>query len=282
MFVICPKCGAKYKIPDEISLKTGQKMQCSACQHYFVLTSDKTQQIEKKVPKTDESFVLQNLNVEETVLPRQDLPSVAQPEIPEVFRPGPLYQDRKKTSVLLPVLMVVVSLMILCILLGLAWQYRSELQMQNNMDTLKIYRQKTVPSQKYQKPSYPRTPVIKQNEIDIPLFVDSDVSEKSMDAETTSPGVSPFSFRAVHFKVVENDFGPVVQIEGIIHNDTMNIVIVPEAVMATAYDSVGQVVFQKEIHLNRGTLAPNQEQAFFASYSPAPKEVKWIEISVVK
>ena len=35
MFVICPKCAAKYQIPAEITLKNGQKVQCSACQHVF-------------------------------------------------------------------------------------------------------------------------------------------------------------------------------------------------------------------------------------------------------
>lgn len=31
MFIICPKCFAKYRLPDDIDLKEGQKLKCSAC-----------------------------------------------------------------------------------------------------------------------------------------------------------------------------------------------------------------------------------------------------------
>ena len=48
MFVICPKCAAKYQIPAEISLKEGQKVQCSACQHVFHF--EKKQTIEWNFP----------------------------------------------------------------------------------------------------------------------------------------------------------------------------------------------------------------------------------------
>ena len=35
MFIICPKCSAKYKIPDGITIDDGQKMKCSACGFVF-------------------------------------------------------------------------------------------------------------------------------------------------------------------------------------------------------------------------------------------------------
>ena len=35
MFIICPKCSAKYRIPDDILLEKGQKLKCSACNHIF-------------------------------------------------------------------------------------------------------------------------------------------------------------------------------------------------------------------------------------------------------
>ena len=37
MLVTCPKCSARYEVPPEISLKTGQKVQCSACEYVFEL-----------------------------------------------------------------------------------------------------------------------------------------------------------------------------------------------------------------------------------------------------
>lgn len=35
MFIICPKCSAKYKIPDGVDLAPGQKLKCSACGFIF-------------------------------------------------------------------------------------------------------------------------------------------------------------------------------------------------------------------------------------------------------
>lgn len=35
MFIICPKCSAKYKIPDGVDLAPGQKLKCSACDFIF-------------------------------------------------------------------------------------------------------------------------------------------------------------------------------------------------------------------------------------------------------
>ena len=35
MFITCPKCSAKYKIPSEINFNEGKKLQCSACQNIF-------------------------------------------------------------------------------------------------------------------------------------------------------------------------------------------------------------------------------------------------------
>lgn len=35
MFIICPKCSAKYQIPDDVTLQDGQKLKCSACDFVF-------------------------------------------------------------------------------------------------------------------------------------------------------------------------------------------------------------------------------------------------------
>lgn len=35
MLIICPKCSAKYRLPDEITLKNDQKLKCSMCQILF-------------------------------------------------------------------------------------------------------------------------------------------------------------------------------------------------------------------------------------------------------
>lgn len=49
MLIICPKCSAKYCLPDEITLKNNQKLKCSMCQILFTAdesaTLDLTQQM---------------------------------------------------------------------------------------------------------------------------------------------------------------------------------------------------------------------------------------------
>ena len=89
MFVICPKCGAKYQIPAEITLKDGQKMQCSACEHYFVFKKDI---FEEK----NESYENQMPPVSNPVLP-EDTTTIATEKnigktvLPEVFQPFPYH-----------------------------------------------------------------------------------------------------------------------------------------------------------------------------------------------
>ena len=41
MFIICPKCSAKYKIPEGTTLENGQKLKCSACDFIFVKEEEK-------------------------------------------------------------------------------------------------------------------------------------------------------------------------------------------------------------------------------------------------
>ena len=66
MFVICPKCAAKYQIPAEIALKEGQKVQCSACQHVFHFEKKQiTEQNESvfDIPKIPEDPILKETEV---------------------------------------------------------------------------------------------------------------------------------------------------------------------------------------------------------------------------
>ena len=103
-----------------------------------------------------------------------------------------------------------------------------------------------------------------------------------MDQPSVFEGESHFSFRSLRFHLLNGEIGPAVQIEGVIRNDQDYPMNLPQVVYVKAYDTHGQVLFQKEIYFNKQQLIPHQEQAFFGTYSPAPKEIKWIDASFQK
>lgn len=318
MFVICPKCGAKYQIPSEISLNYGQKMQCSACGHYFVLNqensfqkneSEKEQIIPPKISEISHQKQFEPLATIPSQEKRREAPAV----LPEVFQPS-VGAIKRTSSLLLPFLLVVVSLFILLILLGLAWQYREEMQFQNKIEAWRLNR--TLPLRVEVQEAEKLAPVVsdlppvvkpeekhpqkKQEEVQKeggeeisqplvpseeniePPFVPVAPPEESMDQPSVFEGESNFSFRSLRFHLLNGEIGPAVQIEGIIKNDQDYPMTLPQVVYVKAYDTHGQVLFQKEIYFNKQQLMPHQEQAFFGTYSPAPKEIKWIDASFQK
>lgn len=109
MLIICPKCDAKYKIPDGITLSEGQKLKCSACGAVFekgeeaplVLTEAVTEKnaptcetpapeslsippvsVAPDTPPTDEAFSQPLYTMPERVTPPQNT-------LPEAFQPLP-------------------------------------------------------------------------------------------------------------------------------------------------------------------------------------------------
>lgn len=280
MFVICPKCGAKYQIPAQVSLKSGQKMQCSACEHYFVYTPYKAKESEKYSSNRTEPMTRESFKMNEPVVSSVAAPvsTMANTPLPEVFQPS--FVPEKKSSLLLPILIVIFSFLILLVLVGLAWQYRMELRDQDFLKNLQVSRPSVVeepivsPDLETQSEVFEQTPVIAPEQFSSQpekVFEQKNISHENQD--------NSFDFRSVRFKLVPHQDKTAVQIEGFVYNPFNRPVVLPRTVIATAYDFQGNPLFEKEIYLQQNTLYPNQELPFFGTYSPAPEEIKWIDIS---
>ena len=118
MFVICPKCAAKYQIPAEITLKNGQKVQCSACQHVFHFEKE-------EVLVQNESFSNLLQEPEDAILKETELIErkekiVIETQLPEVFHPLKPIETQKTHSWLLTLLLAV----LLVLLVVGFWLYR--------------------------------------------------------------------------------------------------------------------------------------------------------------
>ncbi len=255
MFVICPKCSAKYRIPSEITLQEGQKMQCSACKHIFVYEQIKNESFETEV-EIPKDPVLPSGNVvikEENILIKKSLPEVFKP-----VQPMSVSQGSK--------VFVCVFIFILVLFLCMAmWFVRDILKTDYtsfNSDN-HIPRVGTVPNLPDSK------------EIEIPLFENGISESKTSSIE----GLDNFlHFHSVRFhKQAES-----LLIEGIIQNDANFSQKLPERIYATGYNQHGKELFQKEIFLSNDIIEPYGQKAFFGTYSPAPNGVQWIEVSCKK
>ncbi len=274
MFVVCPKCGAKYQIPSEISLNYGQRMQCSACGHYFVLAKENSFSKNESIQKERET--VKKLDVAQT---KQSAQPVSPTVLPEVFQPS-MQVLKRKPSLFLPLLLVIVSLFILFVLLGLAWQYREELKFQNQLDAVQVRRSAPLrPAVQPEERGEPLREVpVDLTTLDMQEIQETLPEEVPLFAEDNSPD---FSFRSLRFNTLEGEM-PAVQIEGIIKNEQDYPMSLPEVIYVNAYDVQGRLLFQKEIYFTQKKLMPHQEQAFFGTYSPAPKEIKWIDAALQK
>lgn len=120
MLIVCPKCGVRYVIPDDVTLKQTQKFMCSACAHVFSQEEDEEtkvkasfKQLAEKV-KLPEETVLPSGVEEETVVSENDSPDFKALEavsvqdrlepvsfLPEEFQPVVSHTRSKKFFILL-------------------------------------------------------------------------------------------------------------------------------------------------------------------------------------
>lgn len=76
MFIICPKCSAKYRLPDDIDLKEGQKLKCSACGLVF----EKGQEAPFVLERPESSVPDQEISTEESKPQNNPPPEWTAPE----------------------------------------------------------------------------------------------------------------------------------------------------------------------------------------------------------
>ena len=123
MLIICPKCSAKYKIPDDVTLDDGQKLKCSACSFIFFKGEE--------APLPLEALAVP----ESSVAPQaaeQPEPAFSKPlytqkpeadSLPEAFQPVTAPTPKKKGSWLMMLLYIAI-VVALCIA---GWAFRGSL-----------------------------------------------------------------------------------------------------------------------------------------------------------
>ena len=125
MFIICPKCSAKYQIPEGITLQEGQKLKCSACDFVFLKGEESPLVLEQPIiQKTTEPIT------EAFSTPLYTQPdSVEQPtpvtttSLPEAFQP--IINPKKSRSYLWFIPIYIILIIALCML---GWHFRESLK----------------------------------------------------------------------------------------------------------------------------------------------------------
>ena len=126
MFIICPKCSAKYRIPEGISLDDGQKMKCSACGFVFMkgkeapfLLEESLQQTQKAESENSASEAFSTPLFTQPITPAEDAPADS---LPEAFHPIAVKDRKTHPWAILFYLIVIIGL---CIA---GWTYRDLLK----------------------------------------------------------------------------------------------------------------------------------------------------------
>ena len=278
MLITCPKCAAKYQIPAEVHLTAGRKIQCSNCHYVFSLKEQNqpaedlsqptieeitpaTPVIEKENPVIEDTTGTPEANESESIFADE---TIFQEDVPQPFMPVSTPEAPEKKPVSL--LSVIVCSFLLVALATAGFIYRDLLfgdqilTSTNNLLTTHF------------RPS-------------------SSTNEKSTQSEKVPNGKNGATYieetpqivllpqiQSVRFEKQDGPT-PTIRIEGILKNTASTTLTLPEKVRAVAYDTQGEVLFEKEIYLTDKVLPAGEERAFFGSYQPAPSNVQWIEVT---
>lgn len=261
MLITCPKCSAQYEIPEGVYIPNGKKMKCSNCQHVFISSNEDV--VEAAGNDADETFQPVNIDPvmdekvgEDSVFAEDD---VFQPEeVPQPFVPVvPAVVERpEKRGV--GVWLAVLSALIFVILVGAGILYRDVLF--TNLSKAKMV----------------ATAVPAKPEVLPPVINDMHPVDKYVE-ETPQVVVLP-QIQSVRFEK-RQEVNLEIQIEGVLKNPTDQQMKLPEKVRAFAYDSEGNILFEKEIYLTDKVLPAGAELSFFGTYQPAPEGVQWVDVS---
>jgi hypothetical protein len=125
MFIICPKCSAKYQIPEGITLQEGQKLKCSACDFIFLKGEESPLVLEqpiiqKTTEPTTEAFSTPLYTHTDSV--KQPTPATAT-SLPEAFQP--ITNPTKSKSYLWFIPIYIILIIALCML---GWHFRDSIR----------------------------------------------------------------------------------------------------------------------------------------------------------
>ena len=126
MFIICPKCSAKYKIPEGIQLESGQKLKCSACDFVFLKGEEAPLSLDEPVISGESSASTEPTieTFSEPLHPASELKATPADSLPDAFKPvdAPAQKSKKGIGI---ILLYFILVMALC---ALGWMYRDSLK----------------------------------------------------------------------------------------------------------------------------------------------------------
>lgn len=282
MFITCPKCSAKYKIPSEINFNEGKKLQCSACQNIFKFSLKDSKQDEpnKESLIPPEDAVLTITEQTEQIMIREKEPERKKNSLPEAFCPVKISSPKGKKNYFL----ICVCIVILFILALSGWVFRDLLWMDVPSSASQTRYARQIEKKKITSTVVPKQNLEKETKTDavdsssdIPLIFEQEPKKEDKSFTTdTSESKKNLSVGAVRFR--KKQTGDAFLIEGVLKNTTQEIAELPEKVYALAYGSEGTVLFEKEIYLPKGVVQPGMEQAFFGTYTPIIEGVQWVDV----
>ena len=119
MFIICPKCSAKYKIPEGIQLESGQKLKCSACDFVFLKGEEAPLTLDNTVPQSESPAAGV---FSEPLHSADELKTTPADSLPEAFKPVDTPKKKKGVG------LVFLYLIFVAALCALGWMYRDSLK----------------------------------------------------------------------------------------------------------------------------------------------------------
>lgn len=125
MFIICPKCAAKYQIPDGITLQEGQKLKCSACDFIFLKGEESPLILEQPVIREPAETATEAFSTPLYTQPDSDNQTTnpANMPLPEAFQP--VSNPAKSRTYLWFIPIYIILIVALCMM---GWHFRDSLK----------------------------------------------------------------------------------------------------------------------------------------------------------
>ena len=198
MLIICPKCSAKYQVPEGIRLENGQKLKCSACDFVFLKGEEAPLVLDKEVKQSTES--VQELPPKAFSTPlytSSTLNATPADSLPEAFKP---VESVPKHGGLWLIPVYILIILILCIA---GWMFRDSLQPSLGTVLPATISRNTIRTEKHTVEKIKPVPVsnqptvsvksISDQEIDIPKPANQPVTVGKPVVLTTEPAVPEVS-----------------------------------------------------------------------------------------
>ena len=299
MFIICPKCSAKYRIPDDILLEKGQKLKCSACGHIFfkgdeapLNLGDFTQDFPQKTPTISNEAAPFS---EPMYQPKDSLTTEEEQTLPEAFQP--IETKQKKQIWIIPI--YIIFILGLC---AAGWIYHDSLKPSLSFFSARQASHTNLTVQKRHPVLRVKTNRIKEESLKpikpvshIPnppkdtqisrttSIVETVVPQPLIQSKTQSINLSDldqnnFKADSVNFKIESGENGQKqLLIEGQIQNTTPFNQEGP-TITVKAINQEGHIVSEKKIKTTADLIKPRELVPFYTGIAPAPDSVERIEI----